>query len=123
MTGPVLTVKHPAHEAVPPSGFVTVTSRAPTGAVDATEIINVSTVALVTVTDLIVTSEPLTATVEPATKPLPFSFTVRHDAPCPNDFGDNEVAVTGAVAVGTTTFEAADAGPVPAAFVAVTVNE
>ena len=123
MTGPVLTVKQPAHDPTPPSGFVTVTSRAPTGAVDATEIISVSNVELVNVTDLTVTPEPLTATVAPETKPVPFNFTVRHEAPWPNAFGDNDVAVTAPVALGTTVLEAADAGPVPTAFVAVTVNE
>src|SRR4051794_26768450 len=107
MTGAAETVKQLEHVTGPLPACVTTTSRAPGAAVAATEIIRVSTVALFHVTDFTVTP-PAMATVAPDANPVPFSFTVRHEADCPSVFGESDVTVTVVDAVGTTTFDGAD---------------
>ena len=89
--GFAFTVKHPVQDAVPPpAGLVTLTLRAPSAAVPDTVTGTVSSVGSTKVTAPRVTRPPEIATVEPATKPDPWMWTVR-DTPRASAGGSADV--------------------------------
>jgi len=69
--GAAVTVRHPAHVAGPPSGFVIVSVRAPVAAPDVTVTLRVNWVAPLRVTELTVTPVPDTSTVGVPENPVP----------------------------------------------------
>jgi hypothetical protein len=71
VVGPVLTVKHPVHDALPVSGFVTVTLRAPVVAPVVIVMLTVTWVALLNVVELTVMPVPENEAVAPLWKPVP----------------------------------------------------
>ena len=85
--GAVVTLKHPVQEANLPSGLVTVTSRPPMVAPDATEMFSVTWVALSKVVELTVMSVPENDPTAPGAKLVPVTATSRPDAPCGRDDG------------------------------------
>src|SRR6266542_1706936 len=71
VVGPVLTVKHPVHDALPVSVLVTVTSRAPVVAPPAMVMLAVTWVALLKVVELTVMPVPENDAFAPLTKFVP----------------------------------------------------
>jgi hypothetical protein len=94
IVGRLFTVKAPVAVTLPPSVFVTVTSRAPVVAVDETVMLAVSCVADVTTTGpLTVMPVPENETVAPETKPVPEMATFSLAAPWPRLLGVTVVIV------------------------------
>jgi hypothetical protein len=93
LTGTALTVNPFVSVAVPASGLVTVTSRAPAAAFDATPTFTVSWVEELNVVEFTVIPEPENDTVAPDTNPVPVTVTFWFAAPCGRLFGLSEVTV------------------------------
>jgi hypothetical protein len=92
MDGFALTVKHDAHVTVPPSGFVTVTARAPVVAVGAMEIVALNEDGS-TSTEPTLIPEPANETTAPSKKFVPLIVITWSVVPWARDAGDAEVIV------------------------------
>src|SRR6266511_978776 len=99
VVGPVLTVKHPVHDALPVSGFVTVTLRAPVVAPTAIEMFAVTWVALLNVVEFTVMPVPENEALAPLWKPVPVIAMSWLIAPWPRELGLVEVTVGRALTV------------------------
>jgi hypothetical protein len=99
--GAALTVKTLAPVPTPASGFVTVTSRAPVVAFEATVMLAVSEVALTNVVEFTVMPVPENVAAAPETNPVPVIVMFWLAAPWPRELGLVEETVGAALTVNT----------------------
>jgi hypothetical protein len=99
IVGGATMLKHPVHEPMPASPFVTVTLRDPVGAFEATLMLAVSWVADTKVVELTVIPAPEKDTTAPLVYPVPVTVMFWFVAPCPRELGLVEVTVGAAFTV------------------------